>query len=132
MFIDASAIFSNFRWPRVTSQTAGIVTLFVTLVAFSAALRVGIVPKLTAFTVENRKPDTVRREIPDTGCAGLYLVVQPSGAKSFAVRYRFKSKPRKLTLPKGITLAAARAAATDADRGFGRAHRRALPSSATA
>jgi integrase len=71
-------------------------------------------PKLTAFAVENRKPDTVRREFPDAGCAGLYLIVQPSGAKSFAVRYRVRGKPKKLTLPKGITLAAARAAATAA------------------
>ena len=29
---------------------------------------------------------------------GLYLIVQPSGAKSFAVRYRWVGKPRKLTL----------------------------------
>src|SRR3546814_9190181 len=29
---------------------------------------------------------------------GLYLVVQPSGAKSWAVRYRHGGKPRKLTL----------------------------------
>jgi integrase len=29
---------------------------------------------------------------------GLYLVVQPSGAKSFAVRYRYAGKPRKVTL----------------------------------
>ena len=29
---------------------------------------------------------------------GLYLVVQPSGAKSWAVRYRHAGSPRKLTL----------------------------------
>jgi integrase len=29
---------------------------------------------------------------------GLYLIVQPSGAKSWAVRYRFAGKPRKHTL----------------------------------
>ena len=29
---------------------------------------------------------------------GLYLIVQPSGAKSFAVRYRWAGRPRKLTL----------------------------------
>jgi hypothetical protein len=44
------------------------------------------------------KPGEVRREVPDGGCAGLYLVVQPSGAKSWACRFRFEGKPRKLTL----------------------------------
>jgi hypothetical protein len=51
-------------------------------------------------------------EVPDSGCSGLYLVVQPSGVKSWAVRYRHLRKPRKLTLdtaPGGalLTLAAA-------------------------
>jgi integrase len=45
---------------------------------------------------------------------GLYAIVQPSGRKSYAVRYRFAGKPRKLTLPRGLTLAAARKAAADA------------------
>ena len=31
-------------------------------------------------------------------CPGLYLVVQTSGAKSWAVRYRYNGKPRKHTL----------------------------------
>lgn len=54
---------------------------------------------LTAKTVENWKPDPDRRqEIADPGHPGLYLVVQPSGAKSWAYRYRFGGKPRKLTL----------------------------------
>jgi Arm DNA-binding domain len=41
-----------------------------------------------------------RREIPDAGKPGLYLVVQPkpSGKKSWAVRYRHRGQPRKLTL----------------------------------
>jgi integrase len=30
----------------------------------------------------------MRREIPDGGCPGLHLVVQPGGAKSWALRYR--------------------------------------------
>lgn len=54
-------------------------------------------PKLTALTVEHAKPGTVRREIPDTACPGLYLVVQPSGARSWTTRYRYAGKPRKLT-----------------------------------
>jgi integrase len=70
--------------------------------------------KLTAVSVEKVKPAPGRREIPDDGCRGLYLLVQPSGHKSYAVRYRFEGKPRKLTLAAGITLAEARAAAAAA------------------
>jgi integrase len=54
-------------------------------------------PKLTALTVEHAKPGAARREIPDTACPGLYLVVQPSGARSWTTRYRYAGKPRKLT-----------------------------------
>jgi integrase len=54
--------------------------------------------KLTAKTVETIKPATARQEIPDTLLPGFYLVVQPSGARSFAVRYRHHGKPRKHTL----------------------------------
>jgi integrase len=39
-----------------------------------------------------------RREIPDGLLPGLYLIVQPSGAKSWAVRYRHGRKSRKHTL----------------------------------
>jgi integrase len=39
-----------------------------------------------------------RREVPDGRIAGLYLVVQASGAKSWALRYRVGGKPTKLTL----------------------------------
>ena len=56
----------------------------------------------------------MRREIPDPGARGLYVVLQPSGVKGFAVRYRYAGKPRKLTLKAGITLSAARRAAADA------------------
>jgi integrase len=50
-----------------------------------------------------------RREIPDR-ISQVYLIVQPSGAKSWAVRYRLDRREKKLTLgsyPK-IGLAAAR------------------------
>ena len=40
----------------------------------------------------------LRREIPDGKVTGLYLVLQPSGAKSWALRYRAAGKPAKLTL----------------------------------
>jgi integrase len=68
---------------------------------------------LTDLAIKNLKPGPVRREVPDPGCAGLYLILQPSGHKSFAVRFRFQGRPRKLSL--GTTsLAAARKAATAA------------------
>jgi integrase len=67
--------------------------------------------RLTAKAVENLKPRDQRVEIPDSGCRGLYLVVQPSGAKSWAVRYRYQGRPTKLTLNGGTSLAGARKAA---------------------
>jgi integrase len=54
---------------------------------------------LTAAAVEKTRPGKDRREIPDGGCRGLYLIVQPSGAKSWALRFRRPSgKPAKLVL----------------------------------
>jgi len=72
--------------------------------------------KLTAISVENAKPPTERRENPDSGCRGLYLVLQPSGAKSWAIRFRFDGKPCKQTLGSfpAVSLAEARRLATAA------------------
>ncbi|MFZ1094963.1 MAG: Arm DNA-binding domain-containing protein, partial [Xanthobacteraceae bacterium] len=70
--------------------------------------------RLTAKSVEHIKPGAMRREIPDDGCSSLYLIVQPSGKKSWAVRYRYQGHPTKLTLIGVTSLAAARKAATDA------------------
>jgi integrase len=53
---------------------------------------------LTVKSIENAQTSGSRREVPDGLLVGLYLVVQPSGAKSFAVRYRHAGQPRKLTL----------------------------------
>jgi integrase len=53
---------------------------------------------LTARTVESAKPGKVRKEIPDAHMPGLYLVLQPSGARSWAVRYRSSGRPRKYTI----------------------------------
>jgi integrase len=69
---------------------------------------------LTAKKIENIKPGADRQEIPDGGCRGLYLIVQPSGRRSWAVRYRFDGKPKKLTLDGVGSLAEARKAATGA------------------
>lgn len=55
-------------------------------------------PSLTVRTVESIKPGLVRKEIPDRHLPGLYLQVQPSGARSWAVRYRVGGRNRKLTL----------------------------------
>src|SRR4051794_20357720 len=48
--------------------------------------------------IEALKRESVRREVPDGALVGLYLIIQPSGAKSFAVRYRAAGRPRKVTL----------------------------------
>lgn len=79
---------------------------------------------LTAASVEKLLPDPQkRREIPDGLLAGLYLVVQPSGKKSWAVRYRSDGATRKLTLGAypaidlGAARAAAKAALIDAQKG---------------
>jgi integrase len=70
---------------------------------------------LTDIAIQNLKPRAVRYEVPDPGARGLRVVVQPSGFKSFAVRYRNAAgRRRKLTLKGGITLAAARKLAADA------------------
>jgi integrase len=53
---------------------------------------------LTVKSVESVAPGSVRREIPDGYLRGLYLIVQPSGAKSWAVRYRHDGRPRKFTI----------------------------------
>ncbi len=65
---------------------------------------------LTVLGIEKAQPGATRREIPDGLLPSLYLVVQPTGAKSWAVRYRIGGKPRKLTLGTypGIDLACAR------------------------
>src|SRR5499427_2149307 len=53
---------------------------------------------LTVRAVEAMLPAAERREIADGFLPGLYLVVQPTGAKSWAVRYRHHGQPRKFTL----------------------------------
>ena len=55
--------------------------------------------KLTQISIAKIRPAATRREVPDAGKPGLYLVIQPSGKKSWAVRYRFRGQSRKYTLP---------------------------------
>jgi hypothetical protein len=71
---------------------------------------------LTDLQIKKLAFPSKRREIPDGRVRGLYLVVQPSGAKSWAVRYRTGGKPRKLTLGSypAVDLAAARRRAEEA------------------
>jgi integrase len=71
--------------------------------------------RLTAKTVENIRPGATRREVPDGEIRGMYLVVQPSGAKSYVLRYRHAGKPRKLTIgPAEMGLGEARKLAASA------------------
>jgi integrase len=91
---------------------------------------------LTDIKIRSLKPDSMRREIPDGN--GLYLIVQPSGARSFALRFRRAGWPAKLTLgawfagnakeapePKvggTLTLAGARKLAAEAMHQVGKGH----------
>ncbi|HEY3224947.1 MAG TPA: tyrosine-type recombinase/integrase, partial [Pseudolabrys sp.] len=90
-------------------------------------------PELTPASVEKHRPRKTRREIPDAASPGLYLIVQPSGAKSFAMRFRNPhGRQVKLTLGRldlsskefagdpvigqPLTLVAARRLASDVQR----------------
>jgi integrase len=78
--------------------------------------------KLTALAVAAAQPKrdgsgkATRAEIADAGANGLYLVVQPSGQKSWALRFRYQGRPSKVILggAADLTLAQARAAAANA------------------
>jgi integrase len=62
------------------------------------------------------KPPAEREEVPDGKGRGLYLVIQPSGAASWALRYRADGASRKLTLGRypALGLATARKRAAEA------------------
>ena len=53
---------------------------------------------LTVRAVEAATAPKERREIADGYLPGLYLIVHPTGAKSWAVRYRHHGQSRKFTL----------------------------------
>lgn len=69
--------------------------------------------RLTDLSIKNMRSQTRRTEIPDNRVTGLYLIVQPSGAKSWAIRYRHQGKPKKCTLGRypALELAHARSVA---------------------
>lgn len=76
---------------------------------------------LTDRVVQQAKASRARVEIADAVVPGLYLVVQPTGAKSWAVRYRIGRRTRKLTLAGRypvLSLAKAREAARTALEGI--------------
>ena len=66
---------------------------------------------LTVRTIDTLATPAARREVPDGLVNGLFLIIQPSGARSWAVRYRNAAgTPRKHTLGSypGIDLKSAR------------------------
>ena len=72
---------------------------------------------LTDKQVRFMEPGEKRKEIPAGPPSGLYLVVHPTGKKSWMLRYRFRKSTRGLTLAKSypdLTLAQARAEAESA------------------
>ena len=54
--------------------------------------------KLTSKAVENWKAAATRLEIPDAVMPGLYLLVQPTGRRGWAIRYRYGNRTRKYTI----------------------------------
>ena len=71
---------------------------------------------LTDLSIKKQPLPEKRRELPDGKITGLYLILQPSGARSWALRYRAAGKPAKLTLGPypAIDLATARRRAQEA------------------
>jgi integrase len=74
------------------------------------------VKKMTAAMVEKIKPTERRIEQPDSMVKGLMLIVQPTGAKSWQVRYRASGARRRMALGSYpmVSLALARKAANEA------------------
>ncbi len=65
---------------------------------------------LTDVSIRKTNPAPTRQEIRDDGAPGLYLIVQPTGAKSFAARYSRNGRVLKTTIGPypAVTLADAR------------------------
>src|SRR5246127_4422695 len=73
-----------------------------------------VMARMTDAYIAGLKPKTVGYEISDPQQRGLRVAVYPSGRRTFIVRYRFDGRSKKLSLQPGISLAAARKAASDA------------------
>lgn len=69
--------------------------------------------RLTTKTIMALRPTSVRQEIKDDQSRGLYLLLQPSGLRSWACRYFMDGRVRKATLGRfpEMSLAEARLAA---------------------
>lgn len=81
-----------------------------------AELEVHMAKTLTDTLLKSLKPDPKKRlEVPDAATDGLYIVVQPTGGKSWAVRYRMDGRPSKYTIGRypRISLKDARLAASE-------------------
>ncbi|MGA2638425.1 tyrosine-type recombinase/integrase [Methylocella sp.] len=68
---------------------------------------------LTLKGLESERPGDKRREIPDAHTRGLYHIIQPGGARSWAFRFSLNGRTGKLTIGPypAITIAEARAEA---------------------
>jgi integrase len=79
---------------------------------------------LSVKTVEAARAGDVRRELPDTHMKGLYLVIQPTGTKTWAVRYRLGGKSHKHTIGPypAFSLKQARDAAAKVQRSVSEGH----------
>jgi integrase len=77
---------------------------------------------LTVKALECLKPGAVRREVPDGHTRGLFYVLQPTGAASWAYRYRFAGRPKKLTIGAypALDIRAARELASEAAKAVAR------------
>jgi integrase len=71
---------------------------------------------ISDLTAASVRPGASRREYPDAALPGLYLIVQPSGVKSWAYRTRVNRKPVKITLGRFDKQAFGVTAARDAAR----------------
>src|ERR1700730_10068459 len=79
--------------------TAPRVTMTFLLTCYHrVSIRRPMAKALTVKAIENFKPGASRREIPDGEVRGLYLQIFPSGKASWAFRYRFGGRTRKLTI----------------------------------
>jgi len=81
------------KWRQVWTR------FFVTMaLPFAVTTRNIMAKPLTVKAIENLKPSADRREMPDGEVRGLYLQIFPSGKASWAFRYRFGRRTRKLTI----------------------------------